>query len=69
MKPTRSKAKVENHPSLIRDLKTTAIINNDTAAYTRYMNDKQVRQFQKEEMDSLRSELDFLKQLIMKQNK
>jgi len=60
---------VENHPSLIRDLKTTAIINNDTAAYTRYMNDKQVRQFQKEEMDSLRSELDFLKQLIMKQNK
>jgi len=69
MKPTRSKAKVENHPSLIRDLKTTAIINNDTAAYTRYMNDKQVRQFQKEEMDSLRSELDFLKQLIMQQNK
>ena len=53
----------------MRDSKTTAIINNDDVAYTRYMNEKQVRQSHKEEIDSLRSELDMLKQLIMQQNK
>jgi len=69
MKPTQSKAKVENHPSLIRDLKTTAIVNTDNAAYARYMNDKKVRLSQREELDTLRGEIDLLKSLILKQNK
>ena len=60
---------MENHPSLIKDLKTTAIVNTDNAAYTRYMNDKKVRLSQREELDTLRGEIDLLKSLILKQNK
>jgi len=71
MKTTRSSKKipVENHPSLMRDSKTTAIVNNDNAAYTRYMNEKKVRLSHKEELNSLRSELDLLKSLILQGNK
>jgi hypothetical protein len=69
MKPTRSKAKVENHPSLMRDLKTTAIVNNDDAAYTRYMSDKRARLSTKEELNTLRAEIDYLKSLILQRNK
>ena len=69
MKPTRSKAKVENHPSLMRDLRTTAIVNNDDAAFKRYMNDKRARLSTKEELDVLRAEIDYLKSLIFERNK
>ncbi len=53
----------------MRDSKTTAIVNNDNAAYTRYMNEKKVRLSHKEELNSLRSELDLLKSLILQGNK
>ena len=69
MKPTQSKAKVENHPSLIRDLKTTAIVNTDNAAYARYMNDRKARLSQKDEIDRLKDEIELLKQLIYQRNK
>ncbi len=69
MRPTRSKAKVENHPSLMRDLRTTAIVNNDDAAFKRYMNDKRARLSTKEELDVLRAEIDYLKSLIFERNK
>tara|TARA_B100000945_G_scaffold284939_1_gene254869 strand:+ start:297 stop:506 length:210 start_codon:yes stop_codon:yes gene_type:complete len=69
MKPTQSKAKVENHPSLMRDLRTTAIVNNDEAAYKRYMSDKRARLSTKEEINVLRAEIDLLKSLILQQNK
>ncbi len=63
------KTKVENHPSLERDLNTTAIVNTDETAFTRYMNDKEVRMKQKYELDELRGEIELLKQLILQQNK
>ncbi len=63
------KIPVENHPSLMRDAKTTAIVNTDSAAYERYMNDKKARLSQKNEIDRLKEEIEMLKQLITKQNK
>lgn len=63
------KTKVENHPSLERDLNTTAIVNTDETAFSRYMNDKEVRMKQKYELDELRGEIELLKQLILQQNK
>ena len=52
MKHTQSKKiKVEDHPKLKRDVKTTAIVNTDEAAYERYINDRNVRLKQKNEID------------------
>ncbi len=53
----------------MRDMKTTAIVNNDSTAYKRYMNDKKARLSTKEEIDTLRGEIDYLKSLILQQNK
>ena len=61
--------KVENHPKLKRDVKTTAIVNTDESAYERYMNDKNARLRQQNEIDDLRHQIDVLKDLIMKENK
>ena len=63
------KIKVEDHPSLMRDVKTTAIVNTDELAYERYMNDKNARLRQQNEIDDLRHQIDVLKDLIMKENK
>ena len=60
---------MENHPKLKRDVKTTAIVNTDESAYERYMNDKNARLRQQNEIDDLKHQLDVLKDLIMKQNK
>jgi len=65
MKHTRSKKiKVENHPNLKRDVKTRAIINTDSSAYERYMNEKEVRSRQQNEIDTLRMEIEELKNMI-----
>ena len=64
-----NKTKVENYPSLERDLNTTAITNTDKTAFNRYMNDKELRMKQKYELDELKSEIETLKQLILQQNK
>ena len=71
MKPTPSskKIKVENHPTLKRDVRTTAIVNEDSTAYTRYMSDRRARLSTKDEIDTLRAEIDYLKSLILQQNK
>ena len=63
------KSKVENYPSLQRDLETTAIVNTNQTAYNRYMNEKDIRMKQKYELDDLRGEIELLKQLILQQNK
>tara|TARA_B100000686_G_C16073535_1_gene610472 strand:+ start:172 stop:378 length:207 start_codon:yes stop_codon:yes gene_type:complete len=60
------RVKVENHVSLERDMKTTAIVNSDQTAYTRYMNRKEVGLNQKRELDTLRDEIDLLKSLLLK---
>ena len=70
MKHTQlKKIKVENHPKLMRDVRTTAIVNNDDAAYKRYMSERRARLSTKEEIDVLRAEIDFLKSLILQRNK
>ena len=61
--------KVENHPNLKRDVRTTAIVNTDTAAYERYINDRDARLRQQSEIDDLRHQIDVLKDLILKENK
>ena len=58
-----------DHTKLKRDVKTTAIVNVDEAAYERYINDRNVRLKQKNEIDDLRHQIDVLKNLIMKENK
>ena len=60
---------MEDHPNLKRDAKTKAIVNVDEAAYKRYINDRNVRLKQKNEIDDLRHQIDVLKNLIMKENK
>ena len=61
----KNRAKVEDHRSLERDLTNKAIVNTDTSAYERYMNDKEVRQRYKNEIDTLKMELEELKNMIM----
>ena len=53
----------------MRDAKTTAIVNTDSAAYERYINDKKARLSQRDEIDRLKGEIELLKELILKQNK
>jgi len=70
MKHTQSKRmKVENHPNLKRDVRTTAIVNTDTVGYERYINDRDARLRQQNEIDDLRHQIDALKSLILKENK
>ena len=61
----KNRARVEDHKSLERDLTNKAIVNTDTSAYERYMNDKEVRLKQKNEIESLKQQLEELKQLLM----
>ena len=61
--------KVEDHPNLKRDVKTTAIVNTDVSEYERYISDKNARLRQQNEIDDLRHQIDVLKDLITKQNK
>ena len=70
MKHTQSKRmKVENHPNLKRDVKTTAIVNTDTVGYERYINDRDARLRQQNEIDNLRHQIEVLEDLILKENK
>ena len=65
MKHTQSKKiKVEDHPNLKRDVRTRAIVNTDSSAYERYMNEKDVRNRQQNEIDSLRQQIEELKNMI-----
>ena len=65
MKHTPSKKiKVEDHPNLKRDVRTRAIVNTDSSAYERYMNEKDVRNRQQNEIDSLRQQIEELKNMI-----
>ena len=60
---------MEDHPNLTRDLKTTAIVNNDKVAYERYMADRNARLSQRNEIDRLKQEIELLKDLIVNNNK
>ena len=55
---------MENQPNLKRDVKTKALINTDSSSYERYMNEKEVRNKQQNEIDSLRQQIEELKNMI-----
>ena len=56
--------KVEGHSNLERDLKTTAIIDTDNIAYQKYINERNSRLKQSNEITELKSEIELLKSLI-----
>lgn len=62
--------KVEGHNGLVRDMKSGGIINNDTAAYQSYVNEKNRRLREIQRIENLESEVgeikDLLKQIINK---
>ena len=56
--------KVEGEQNLFRDRKTGAIINTDTAGYNRYMKMKQRKQTEREELDTLKKDIEEIKTLL-----
>ena len=54
-------AKVEGHTSLVRDLKSQAIINTDSDAYARYMARKRKQKAQNDELRGVIRDVNELK--------
>ena len=61
-----SKIKVEGHSNLYRDPDSGAVINSSRADYERYMKAKQNREGMVSEINTLKQELDEIKQLLKK---
>tara|TARA_B100001287_G_C22241831_1_gene326320 strand:- start:172 stop:387 length:216 start_codon:yes stop_codon:yes gene_type:complete len=55
---------VEGHNNLFRDRNTGAIINNDSSGYAQYQKLKQKRQKEREELDTLKSDIEEIKSLL-----
>ena len=55
---------VEGHKNLLRDEKTGAIINTDTAGYRNYMSDKRRNSDKQTEMDAMKEEIETLKSML-----
>ena len=53
--------KVEGHTSLVRDLKSQAIVNTDSDAYARYMARKRKQKAQNDEIRSVIRDVNELK--------
>jgi hypothetical protein len=60
------KLNVEGHPNLYRDLKSGAIINENSIEYQNYMEMYRKKQRQSERIDNIESELSEIKQLLYK---
>ena len=58
--------KVQNFKGLERDKKTGAILNTDKTAYDRYVREKNHRLIQKDELDTMKKEIELLKELLLK---
>ena len=56
--------KVEGDPGLVRDSKTFAILNTDSEAIHKAKIRKQKRQEQKEEIDSLKKDVNDIKSML-----
>tara|TARA_Y100000996_G_C22406655_1_gene595419 strand:+ start:666 stop:884 length:219 start_codon:yes stop_codon:yes gene_type:complete len=55
---------VEGEPNLFRDRNTGAIINTDNAGYAQYMKMKQRRQTEREELATLKKDIEEIKSLL-----
>ena len=56
--------KVEGETNLFRDKGTGAILNTDSTGYSQYMRMKQRRQTEREELDTIKSDIDEIKLLL-----
>ena len=61
-----SKLKVEGHSNLYRDPDSGAVINSSQSDYENYMKAKQKREGMFSEINTLKQELDEIKQLLKK---
>ena len=55
---------VEGHTHLFRDKNTGAIINTDSSGYAQYQKLKQRRQTEREELDTLKKDIEEIKSLL-----
>ncbi len=53
--------KVEGHPSLIRDAKTSAILNTNMNDYNNYIKIKQMKDNEKKRIDNLENDMNDIK--------
>ena len=60
------KLKVEGHSNLYRDVNSGAVVNSNRDEYERYMKAKANRENLVSEINTLRHELDEIKQLLKK---
>ena len=68
-----NKLKVEGHPDLVRDTKSSAVINNSRRDYEEYMEQYRARKRNNDridnmesDMNSIKNELDEIKRLLIK---
>jgi|ETNmetMinimDraft_21_1059911.scaffolds.fasta_scaffold00492_2 uncharacterized coiled-coil DUF342 family protein len=61
-----NKVKVEGHSNLYRDVQSGAVINSNRSEYEKYMKFKQNRTGIRNEINTLKQELDEIKQLLKK---
>ena len=55
---------VEGHKNLYRDEKSGAIINTDSHGYSQYKKSKNIKLSQKEEIDSMKKDIEEIKNLL-----
>jgi|TARA_B100000085_G_scaffold181827_1_gene166081 hypothetical protein len=55
---------VEGHKHLYRDEKSGAIINTDSHGYSQYKKSKNIKLSQKEEIDSMKKDIEEIKNLL-----
>jgi len=56
--------RVEGHKNLYRDEKSGAIINTDSHGYSQYKKSRNIKLTQKEEIDSMKKDIEEIKDLL-----
>ena len=56
--------RVEGHKNLYRDEKSGAIINTDSHGYSQYKKSKNIKLTQKDEIDSMKKDIEEIKNLL-----
>lgn len=55
---------IENHPGLVRDISSGAVLNVNRSEYENYMAQKQQKMSQSGEINNIKAELDEIKQML-----
>ena len=61
-------SKIEGHSDLMRDDSNSAIINNDRTGFLQARRAKQLRQTQKNEINSLKDDINEMKEMLLQIN-